>query len=61
MDETVRDEEILSLIRKNKTVAIGEIGLDVSPECPPREIQVRSFVRQLNWAKDARGLFDLSW
>jgi TatD DNase family protein len=52
VDEAVRDEEILSLIRKNKTVAIGEIGLDFSPECPPQEVQVRSLVRQLNWAQE---------
>ncbi len=52
VNEGIRDEEVLSLVRKSKTAAIGEIGLDFSPECPPQEVQVQSLVRQLNWAKE---------
>ncbi len=47
--------EILSFIRQHPPAAIGEIGLDFSPECPPQEVQVRSFALQLEWASE----FDL--
>ena len=50
--EEIQDEEILSSIRQKNTVAIGEIGLDFSPECPPREAQIKSLTHQLEWARE---------
>jgi TatD DNase family protein len=48
-------KEIFSFIRQHPPAGIGEIGLDFSPECPPQEVQVKSLVRQLEWAEE----FDL--
>ena len=50
VDEKLGYAEILSFIRRHPPTAIGEIGLDFSPECPPREIQIKSLIRQLEWA-----------
>ena len=40
-------------IRNKNTIAIGEIGLDYSPECPPPEVQLPFFIRQLDMAAEA--------
>lgn len=38
---------------KEETVAVGEIGLDFSLECPPAEIQVSALIRQLDMAAES--------
>ena len=48
----IHDETILPFLRNKSTVAIGEIGLDFSPECPPHLLQMESLKRQLDFARD---------
>ena len=55
VQEPINYGEVLPFIRQHHPVAIGEIGLDFSPECPPQEIQTKSLIRQLEWA----GEYDL--
>ncbi len=43
-------ERIEALCRHPKVVAVGEIGLDYHYDTPPREIQKRAFVRQMEIA-----------
>ena len=52
VDREINYGEIISFIRKHHPAAIGEIGLDFSPECPPPQIQVQSLIRQLEWAEE---------
>ncbi len=42
-----------SYIVRKDAVAVGEIGLDFSPECPPAVVQVPAFTRQLDMAVEA--------
>jgi TatD DNase family protein len=44
--------EILFHLRNNTPAAIGEIGLDFSPECPGHDMQREALVRQLDWAAE---------
>jgi TatD DNase family protein len=50
--EMADDGRLLAFLRRSDTVAVGEIGLDLSPECPSQELQVRALIRQLDWARD---------
>lgn len=43
-------ERLESYARREEAVAIGEIGLDFSPECPPAGKQERVFIHQLDMA-----------
>lgn len=43
---------IHSYISRKDTIAIGEIGLDFSPECFPAEIQAPVLIRQLDMAAE---------
>lgn len=52
IDERTDWDEMLSFAERDNTVAIGEIGLDFSPGCPPRDIQILWFERQLSLAVD---------
>lgn len=46
---------LAALLREDRTVAVGEIGLDFSPGCPPPETQEEVFLRQVDMARE-RGL-----
>lgn len=50
VNERIDFSIIRSYITREDAVAIGEIGLDFSPECPPAESQVPVLVRQLEMA-----------
>ena len=52
IQEPINYEKVFSFIKQNHPVAIGEIGIDFSPECPPQEIQIKSLIRQLEWARE---------
>jgi len=41
-----------SYISRKDAVAVGEIGLDFSPECPPAEVQEPAFLSQLEMAAE---------
>jgi TatD DNase family protein len=43
---------IHSYIIREETIAVGEIGLDFSANCPPPEIQMPAFIRQLDIAAE---------
>jgi len=55
VQEPIIYERVLGFIRQNHPVAIGEIGLDFSPECPPHELQIKSLTQQLEWISGVRG------
>ena len=55
IQHSVPYDDIAAYCGRKGTVAVGEIGLDFSPECPPPEIQVPVFTRQLDMAAE-RGL-----
>ncbi len=44
---------VRSYINREDAAAVGEIGLDFSPECLPAEVQVPAFIRQLDMAADS--------
>ncbi len=46
-------EELEKLCKEDKILAVGEIGLDYHYDEPPKEIQKKWFVRQLDLAKRA--------
>jgi len=46
-------DALASCISLKDAVAVGEIGLDFSPECPPAEVQVPVFLRQLDMAAES--------
>lgn len=50
--ERINYDEILFHLKNNNPVAIGEIGLDFSPECPCHDMQIDALVRQLDWAAE---------
>ncbi len=52
MNEDVIDE-LRQMCRLEKTVAIGEIGLDYHWNCESHELQKKWFIRQLQLAKEA--------
>jgi len=54
LNERADWEMIRSYAGRHDAVAIGEIGLDFSPECPPADIQVPAFIRQLDLAAEFR-------
>jgi TatD DNase family protein len=41
-----------AFIGRSDAVAVGEIGLDLSPECPPAELQVPALIAQLEMAAE---------
>ena len=43
---------IRSYVSRKNTVAVGEIGLDFSPECPEADMQIPAFISQLDMAAD---------
>ena len=45
-------EKVLSFLRRGSPVAVGEVGLDFSPQCPPQGIQVEALTRQISFAHD---------
>ena len=45
-------EELRSLCRQKKTVAVGEIGLDYHWDIEPRAVQQAAFVRQMELARE---------
>ncbi|MDD5712886.1 MAG: TatD family hydrolase [Smithellaceae bacterium] len=47
-------EDLWSFLQRKECIAVGEIGLDFSPEFVHRDLQVESFTRQVDWAKDHR-------
>ena len=51
--DTINYDILLSYLRRENTVAVGEIGLDFTPhETPPEQLQVAAFRRQLDYARD---------
>lgn len=52
LNERVDWDILRSFIKRRDAVAAGEIGLDFSPECPPEEIQIPAFIRQLDVAAE---------
>ena len=46
------EQEIFNLAKKEKVVAIGEIGLQYTPSCPDKERQKEGLIRQLYLAKE---------
>ncbi len=54
--ETFSEEtaaELAELLRDERCVAVGEIGLDYHWETPARDVQKRAFVRQLRLARES--------
>ena len=51
-DDLILKSELENLIKRNKCVAIGEIGLDYHYDFSPRNIQKEIFEYQLSLAKD---------
>ncbi len=47
-------EKILELGRNPKVLAVGEIGLDYYYDQPPREVQKRVFIRQMELAQELK-------
>ncbi len=45
-------EKISFCLRRGAPVAVGEVGLDFSPERPPQEIQIDALNRQISFACD---------
>ena len=45
-------EVIRSYLARQNAVAVGEIGLDFSPECPPADVQLPVFIQQLDMAAE---------
>ncbi len=45
-------EMVRHYIERAETVAVGEIGLDLSPECPPADVQIPALIRQLEMAAE---------
>jgi TatD DNase family protein len=52
LSEPLNTDELLLYLRLERTVAVGEIGLDFSPDAGAQEPQVESFTRQLDLAAD---------
>ncbi|MDA8125570.1 MAG: TatD family hydrolase [Deltaproteobacteria bacterium] len=52
IDESFDPEQVRPYLRRADAVAVGEIGLDLSPECPPADLQVRALVSQLDMAAE---------
>jgi TatD DNase family protein len=52
VSERFSDDELRMFLELKATVAVGEIGLDFSPESGPEEPQVEAFVRQLDLADE---------
>jgi TatD DNase family protein len=52
VQEPIDYNEVINYLRRKDTVAVGEIGLDFSPEALPPQIQVDAFIRQLGLARD---------
>ena len=51
--DTINYDILLSYLRRENTVAVGEIGLDFTPhETPPEQLQIAAFSRQLDYARD---------
>jgi TatD DNase family protein len=47
-------EKILHLGRHPKVIAVGEIGLDYHYDKPPRDVQMRVLIRQMELAKELK-------
>ncbi len=54
-DDTDVDSLVVPYLSNHGAIAVGEIGLDLAPGCPPMEWQMPVFKRQLTLA-DERGL-----
>ena len=52
IDGNVDYDRILSFLKNGNAVAVGEVGLDFSPQCPPQNAQVDALERQLTLACD---------
>lgn len=48
------EKEMLSLVNKNKVVALGEIGLDYHYDFSPRDVQMECMLRQIQIAKNIK-------
>jgi TatD DNase family protein len=50
LNEPINYGELLSFMKQPGRIAVGEIGLDFSPGCPARDIQIDAFEQQLDFA-----------
>lgn len=50
--DNINYDILLSYLRRQDTVALGEIGLDFTPDAPPEPTQIEIFTRQLNLARE---------
>ena len=52
IQDSVPFDDLAAYWDRKETVAVGEIGLDFSPECPPPAVQMSVLTRQLDMAAD---------
>ncbi|OPY81762.1 MAG: putative deoxyribonuclease YjjV [Syntrophorhabdus sp. PtaU1.Bin153] len=50
--DNINYDILLSYLRRQNTVALGEIGLDFTPDAPPEPTQIEILTRQLSLARE---------
>ncbi len=45
-------DEVFFFLKQKNPVAVGEIGIDLSPECPSERIQTEAIILQLGFARE---------